>query len=140
LIINGAPRITFQSGQFIIEYLGEVLPYSTFLKRTQEYSKKNHKHFYFMSLQGDEVMTLIILIENELILDKVIDATERGNIGRFMNHSCNPNCILQKWIVGEEMRIGIFTIRPVSAQEELTFDYKFERYGYGYHLLHHSNF
>lgn len=46
-----------------------------------------------------------------------------------MNHSCNPNCVTQKWVIGKKMRIGIFTSRPIKAGEELTFDYKFERYG-----------
>lgn len=46
-----------------------------------------------------------------------------------MNHSCNPNCVTQKWVIGKKMRIGIFTSRDITAGEELTFDYKFERYG-----------
>lgn len=46
-----------------------------------------------------------------------------------MNHSCNPNCVTQKWVIGKKMRIGIFTSREITAGEELTFDYKFERYG-----------
>lgn len=46
-----------------------------------------------------------------------------------MNHSCNPNCVTQKWVIGKKMRIGIFTSRAITAGEELTFDYKFERYG-----------
>lgn len=46
-----------------------------------------------------------------------------------MNHSCNPNCVTQKWVIGKKMRIGIFTCRMITAGEELTFDYKFERYG-----------
>jgi hypothetical protein len=46
-----------------------------------------------------------------------------------MNHSCNPNCVTQKWVIGKKMRIGIFTSRAIKAGEELTFDYKFERYG-----------
>ena len=46
-----------------------------------------------------------------------------------MNHSCDPNCVLQKWVVGNRVRIGIFSIKPVLQGQELTFDYKFERYG-----------
>lgn len=47
-----------------------------------------------------------------------------------MNHSCKPNCNLQKWVVGNQMRMGIFALEDIAAFEELTFDYKFERYGY----------
>ncbi|KAI8365124.1 hypothetical protein BD560DRAFT_402186 [Blakeslea trispora] len=65
----------------------------------------------------------------EVIPQKIIDATKRGCLARFMNHSCNPNCVTQKWVIGKKMRIGIFTNRYITAGEELTFDYKFERYG-----------
>lgn len=96
-----------------MEYIGEVLPHASFVKRTREYSQAGVKHFYFMSLQSDEV----------------IDATKKGCLARFINHSCNPNCHLEKWVVGSKLRIGIFTIKRVAEGEELTFDYQFERYG-----------
>ncbi|KAF9383777.1 histone methyltransferase set2 [Podila verticillata] len=101
------------AGTFVMEYIGEVLPHSSFVKRTREYSQAGVKHFYFMSLQSDEV----------------IDATKKGCLARFINHSCNPNCHLEKWVVGSKLRIGIFTIKRVAEGEELTFDYQFERYG-----------
>ncbi|KAJ3067742.1 histone methyltransferase set2 [Podochytrium sp. JEL0797] len=100
-------------GQFVIEYCGEVIPQSMFLKRVREYSETGAKHFYFMSIKTDEV----------------IDACKKGNIARFMNHSCVPNCELQKWVVGNQIRMGFFTVSDVAAGEELSFDYKFERYG-----------
>ncbi|OAD03654.1 hypothetical protein MUCCIDRAFT_38052, partial [Mucor lusitanicus CBS 277.49] len=98
---------------FIMEYIGEVIPQSEFLRRTREYDAEGFKHYYFMTLKNDEI----------------IDATKRGCLARFMNHSCNPNCVTQKWVIGKKMRIGIFTSRAITAGEELTFDYKFERYG-----------
>ncbi|KAI1321335.1 histone methyltransferase set2 [Mortierella claussenii] len=101
------------AGTFVMEYIGEVLPHSSFVKRTREYSLAGVEHFYFMSLQSDEV----------------IDATKKGCLARFINHSCNPNCHLEKWVVGSKLRIGIFTIKHVGEGEELTFDYQFERYG-----------
>ncbi|KAL0485151.1 Setd2, partial [Acrasis kona] len=52
-----------------------------------------------------------------------------GNSARFINHSCEPNCQLQKWIVGRENRIGIFAIKDIAAGSELTFDYAMECYG-----------
>lgn len=45
-----------------------------------------------------------------------------------MNHSCNPNCATQKWIVNGQVRIGLFALRSIPAGTELTFDYKFVRF------------
>ncbi|KAI8984592.1 hypothetical protein BDF20DRAFT_860774 [Mycotypha africana] len=98
---------------FVLEYIGEVIPQKEFLRRTREYDTEGYKHYYFMTLKNDEI----------------IDATKKGCLARFINHSCNPNCVTQKWVIGKKMRIGIFTGREITAGEELTFDYKFERYG-----------
>ncbi|KAF7732147.1 histone methyltransferase set2 [Apophysomyces ossiformis] len=98
---------------FIMEYIGEVIPNNEFIRRTRKYENEGLKHYYFMTLKTDEI----------------IDATKKGCLARFINHSCNPNCVTQKWVIGKKMRIGIFTSREVKAGQELTFDYKFERYG-----------
>ncbi|KAI8099759.1 uncharacterized protein BX664DRAFT_377482 [Halteromyces radiatus] len=98
---------------FIMEYIGEVITNTEFIRRTRAYEMEGLKHYYFMTLKTDEI----------------IDATKKGCLARFINHSCNPNSVTQKWVVGKTMRIGIFTKRPVKAGSELTFDYKFERYG-----------
>ncbi|KAI9319832.1 hypothetical protein BX666DRAFT_1853288, partial [Dichotomocladium elegans] len=101
------------SNAFVMEYIGEVITHAEFVRRTQVYEEEGLKHYYFMTLKTDEI----------------IDATKKGCLARFINHSCNPSCVTQKWVVGKSMRIGIFTRRPIKAGEELTFDYKFERYG-----------
>jgi SET domain-containing protein len=49
----------------------------------------------------------------------VIDAGDKGNIARFMNHSCNPNCETQKWTVNGDIRIGLFALKDVPAGTEL---------------------
>lgn len=106
-------NIDLQPNEFIFEYVGEVINEPTFRRRTVQYNKEKIKHFYFMSLTRTEF----------------IDATKKGNLGRFCNHSCNPNCYVDKWVVGDKVRMGIFTIRAVRAGEELVFDYNVDRYG-----------
>ncbi len=61
-----------------------------------------------------------------LALDQglTIDAKDKANLARFINHSCNPNCITQVWNVAGEPRAGIFAVRDIPAGEELTFDYQ----------------
>ncbi|KAL2339733.1 hypothetical protein Fmac_007673 [Flemingia macrophylla] len=98
-------------GQFLIEYVGEVLDMQTYEARQREYAMKGHRHFYFMTLNGSEV----------------IDASAKGNLGRFINHSCDPNCRTEKWMVNGEICIGLFALRDIKQDEELTFDYNYVR-------------
>ncbi|TKY74225.1 Histone-lysine N-methyltransferase ASHH2 [Spatholobus suberectus] len=98
-------------GQFLIEYVGEVLDMQTYEARQREYALKGHRHFYFMTLNGSEV----------------IDASAKGNLGRFINHSCDPNCRTEKWMVNGEICIGLFALRDIKQDEELTFDYNYVR-------------
>ncbi|KAJ8960974.1 hypothetical protein NQ318_020278 [Aromia moschata] len=100
-------------GEFILEYVGEVLNCEEFDKRAEVYSQDKNIHYYFMSLRADAI----------------IDATVKGNISRFINHSCDPNAETQKWTVNGELRIGFFSTRTILAGEEITFDYRFQRYG-----------
>ncbi|XP_002980990.2 histone-lysine N-methyltransferase ASHH2 [Selaginella moellendorffii] len=98
-------------GSFVIEYVGEVLDSRSFELRQKEYARQRQKHFYFMTLNSSEV----------------IDACRKGNLGRFINHSCEPNCQTEKWCVNGEICIGLFAIRDVAKNEEITFNYNFER-------------
>ncbi|XP_065880732.1 histone-lysine N-methyltransferase ASHH2 isoform X2 [Euphorbia lathyris] len=98
-------------GHFLIEYVGEVLDMHTYEARQKEYAFNSHKHFYFMTLNGSEV----------------IDACAKGNLGRFINHSCDPNCRTEKWVVNGEICIGLFALRDIKKDEEVTFDYNYVR-------------
>jgi len=62
------------------------------------------------------------------VFNDVIDPTYKGNMARFINHSCEPNCITEKWYVLGETCVGIFAIRDIMENEELTFDYKFDSF------------
>lgn len=106
-------NVPLKAGDFIFEYIGEVIPEGTFRKRMRQYDDEGIKHFYFMSLSKGEF----------------VDATKKGNLGRFCNHSCNPNCYVDKWVVGDKLRMGIFAERKVRPGEELVFNYNVDRYG-----------
>jgi uncharacterized protein len=47
------------------------------------------------------------------------DAAVGGNIARFINHSCRPNC----WIEIVDRTIWIRASRSIRKGEELTYDY-----------------
>ena len=59
----------------------------------------------------------------------MIDAGPRGNWARFINHSCNPNCSTEPWIVNGDRRVGIFASKDINPKEELTFNYQLEQKG-----------
>ena len=50
------------------------------------------------------------------------DAAFGGNIARYVNHACRPNCYTD--IVGRT--IWILAARPIRKGEELTYDYNTE--------------
>ncbi|KAH7476740.1 Histone-lysine N-methyltransferase ASH1L [Phytophthora ramorum] len=99
-----------KTGSFVGEYMGEIVTEQEYYMRRVLYH--NEKHRYMMVLSGGEV----------------IDATRMGGWARFINHSCNPNCGVEKWDVNGEERCAIFALRDITAGEELTFDYKFESF------------
>src|SRR3954465_1477023 len=58
----------------------------------------------------------------------IIDAT-RGSIARFVNHSCEPNCRMEKWTVGGKPRMALFAgDQGIMTGDELTYDYNFDPY------------
>jgi [histone H3]-lysine4 N-trimethyltransferase ASH1L len=56
----------------------------------------------------------------------IIDAT-RGSIARFVNHSCEPNCRMEKWTVSGKPRMALFAgDKGIMTGDELTYDYNFD--------------
>ena len=106
-------NVDLRAGDFIFEYIGEAINEAQFRRRMLQYDDEGIKHFYFMSLSRGEF----------------VDATKKGNLGRFCNHSCNPNCFVDKWVVGDKLRMGIFAEKRIRAGEELVFNYNVDRYG-----------
>jgi len=46
---------------------------------------------------------------------RIIDAGPKGNLSRFMNNSCEPNCETQKWTVNGDLHIGLFAAKNIPA-------------------------
>lgn len=49
----------------------------------------------------------------------------RGNIARYFNHSCDPNCIAVPTTYKCIYSLYIFAIRDIDYREELTLDYRY---------------
>lgn len=100
-----------KKGQFVIEYVGELIDEATCQERVRK---------------GEDITNYYMLTIDK---DCIIDAGPMGNLSRFMNHSCDPNCETQKWTVNGDVRVGLFASREIKAGEELTFDYQLDCLG-----------
>ncbi|KAL5707442.1 [histone H3]-lysine(4) N-trimethyltransferase [Ranunculus cassubicifolius] len=100
-------------GEFVIEYVGEVIDDKTCEERLWDMKHRGETNFYLC----------------EINRDMVIDATYKGNKSRYINHSCYPNTEMQKWRIEGETRIGIFATRDIKKGEHLTYDYQFVQFG-----------
>ena len=92
-------------GTRIVEYKGELI--------TDDEADRRYAHLHEHSPH-----TMLFSLENNL----VIDATRRGNSGRWINHSCAPNCQVEE----EGTKIFIDARRDIRAGEELTYDYNLQ--------------
>ncbi|KAL9224144.1 hypothetical protein vseg_000210 [Gypsophila vaccaria] len=104
---------SINKGDFVIEYVGEVVDDVECTQRLWAMKNKDVKNFYMCEIRKDFT----------------IDATFKGNASRFLNHSCDPNCKMEKWQVEGEVRVGVFATRAIDVGEPLTYDYRFVQFG-----------
>lgn len=85
----------------IIDYAGELIDHKESLRRETKYLKQGCIWCFTVNRRW------------------VRDANVGGNLARFINHACKPNCYSQ--IVGQT--IWIRASRTIEPGEELTYDY-----------------
>lgn len=91
-------------GSIVVEYKGERLD--------------NEEIDARYGAEKDTGHTMLFAVDDET----TIDPNRRGNIARFINHSCAGNCRA----VEMEGRIYIEAVKPIRPGTELTYDYKIE--------------
>jgi len=94
-------------GQRIAEYTGEKITWKEVWRRYPDDDR-----------DGEQNHTFLFEIDDRY----VIDANHGGNASRWINHSCNPNCV----VVGEGDRIFIEAKRTIRPGEELNYDYNIQ--------------
>ncbi|XP_068559706.1 histone-lysine N-methyltransferase SETD1B-A-like [Cebidichthys violaceus] len=95
--------------EMVIEYVGQIIRQVIADMREQRYEEEGIGSSYLFRVDQDTI----------------IDATKFGNLARFINHSCNPNCYAKIITVESQKKIVIYSRQPISINEEITYDYKF---------------
>jgi SET domain-containing protein len=85
----------------IVEYKGELISQPEAWRREQRYLPRHRIWIFTINERWAR------------------DAAFGGNIARYINHSCHPNC----YVDVEGRHIWVKASRPIRAGEELAYDY-----------------
>ncbi|XP_057475929.1 histone-lysine N-methyltransferase, H3 lysine-9 specific SUVH5-like [Actinidia eriantha] len=115
-------RNYISSGGFICEYAGELL-------RDKEAEERTGNDEYLFDI-GKENNDNSPRDETSDGDNFTIDAATRGNVGRFINHSCSPNLYAQNVLYDHDNKrmphIMLFAAKNVPPLRELTYDYNYK--------------
>ncbi|KAF5395123.1 hypothetical protein PHET_07430 [Paragonimus heterotremus] len=95
--------------------------------RHREYHSRNHqqqvRRFFPVAQPNWLPARIYFRDENPYIMD----AKKMGNLGRYFNHSCNPNVFVQNVFIDSHdprfPEVAFFTKRNIAVGEEMTWDY-----------------
>ncbi|EGP91915.1 SET domain-containing protein [Zymoseptoria tritici IPO323] len=118
--------IALQQGQFIDTYLGEVITSEETDRREENAGQEKASYLYSLDkFVGDPVPGEGTVLTSDDCY--VIDGQHWGNVTRFINHSCDPNC--RQYTVSYDKNnillynLAFFAYTDIPAGTELTFDY-----------------
>ncbi|GAB1740008.1 hypothetical protein NU219Hw_g4932t1 [Hortaea werneckii] len=97
-----APGVRISKGQWLDEYIGELLPISS-----PDTPSTDPTSLYRLWIPGTAI----------------IDAERAGNWTRFINSSCRPNVKVWGESVGKKQVVLFQAIREIGPEEEITFQY-----------------
>ncbi|XP_019718304.1 histone-lysine N-methyltransferase SETD1B-A-like isoform X1 [Hippocampus comes] len=95
--------------EMVIEYVGQIIRQNIADMRERRYEKAGIGSSYLFRVDQNTI----------------IDATKCGNLSRFINHSCSPNCYAKIITVESQKKIVIYSRQSIGINEEITYDYKF---------------
>ena len=100
---------TIEKGERIVRYKGTLRTHD---EVDEEYGEVDEDGHTFLFTLND---------------DYVVDANVGGNVARWINHSCKPNCeaVIEENDKGKRHKDKVFieAIRPIKPGEELTYNY-----------------
>ncbi|KAL1398836.1 hypothetical protein pipiens_008645 [Culex pipiens pipiens] len=86
-------------GQFVIEYVGEVINNEELARRIKQKQDQKVENYYFLTMNTG----------------LTTDSGPKGNMARFIYHSCEPNCETLLWKVGGSQYVWLFDLRDLKA-------------------------
>uniref|UniRef100_A0A3B3QAM4 SET domain containing 1A, histone lysine methyltransferase n=1 Tax=Paramormyrops kingsleyae TaxID=1676925 RepID=A0A3B3QAM4_9TELE len=95
--------------EMVIEYVGQNIRQMVADNREKRYAQEGIGSSYLFRVDHDTI----------------IDATKCGNLARFINHCCTPNCYAKVITIESQKKIVIYSKQPIGINEEITYDYKF---------------
>ncbi|XP_062328661.1 histone-lysine N-methyltransferase SETMAR [Osmerus eperlanus] len=105
---------TIPCGTFVCEYAGEVI----------DYVEARHRQLAQSPEDNNYIITVREYAGQGTVSETFVDPAMVGNVGRFLNHSCQPNLVMVPVRVHSPVpRLALFAGRDITLHEELTFDY-----------------
>lgn len=89
-----------KKGEPILEYTGQRISAHTADRR-----------------YADNPSTYLFMIDENTYIDGLVN----GNEARFINHSCNPNCVAY---LEDDNRVMIYALKDIKPGTELCYDYQ----------------
>ncbi|XP_062251390.1 histone-lysine N-methyltransferase SETMAR [Platichthys flesus] len=101
-------------GMFVCEYAGEVISFGE--ARRRQLTQRSEENNYIIAVREHA--------GTGSVMETFVDPAVVGSVGRFLNHSCEPNLLMLPVRVHSVVpRLAMFAGRDIEAHEELTFDY-----------------
>lgn len=101
-------------GEFVCEYIGIII------SKAEAENKINLNH----KKQKSNYILQIKEIYSKVEINTYIDAETFGNVGRFINHSCEPNLYFEFVRISHFIpHVAFYANRKIRKGEELTFMY-----------------
>ncbi|BFZ58818.1 hypothetical protein PYCC9005_005883 [Savitreella phatthalungensis] len=117
-----------RAGTFVAAYNGELMTNAVAEERGQILDSDDAATYLF-DLDKFEIednpYSQGEALDTEAV-EYTVDASHKGDVSRFFNHSCEPNLIIKAVVQASQTQVyrnAFFTVRNVDAGEELCFDY-----------------
>lgn len=95
-------------------------------RKTTEKSKQKEQELLDRVIKRVPFLKLHQYLESH---DYTLDARVTGNVGRFFNHSCDPNTFVQNvFIRTQDLRfpeVAFFALKHIKAYDEITWNYNY---------------